>query len=75
MTSRAEKLSISVPSALVAAIRQRVGPRGLSGFIAMAIEHELEREQLRSFLDELEDEQGTVPAEAIEDARRSWPKH
>ena len=75
MTSRAEKLSISIPSALVAAIRRRVGPRGLSGFIATAIEHELEREQLRSFLDELEDEQGAVPAEAIEDAQRSWPKH
>jgi post-segregation antitoxin (ccd killing protein) len=75
MTSRAEKLSISVPSALVAAIRRRVGPRGVSGFIATAIEHELEREQLRGFLEELEAEHGAVPAEALEDARRSWPKH
>lgn len=75
MASRAEKLSITVPSALVAAIRRRVGPRGLSGFIATAIEHELDRELLRSFLEELEAEHGAIPADALEDARRSWSKH
>jgi len=74
MMSRAQKLSISVPSALVEAIRRRVGPRGVSGFITTAIEHELEREQLRNFLQELEDEHGAIPEDALDEARRTWPR-
>ena len=75
MSSRAQKLSISVPSALVEAMRRRVGPRGLSGFIATAIQHELEREQLQTLLEELEDEHGAIPDGDLDDARRAWPKH
>jgi len=75
MSSGAAKLSISVPSSLVEAIRRRVGPRGLSGFITKAIEHELEREQLRTFLQELEVEHGAIPDDAMASAREAWPKH
>lgn len=72
--SAAAKLSISLPSELAAAVRRRVGPRGLSGFVARAIEHELEREQLGVFLDELEQEHDPVSKAALAAARRSWPK-
>ena len=74
MSQPAEKLSVSVPSKLVAALRRRVGPRGVSGFVARAIAHELEREQLGAFLAELEREHGPVPKAALVRARRSWPK-
>lgn len=74
MSEVAAKLSISLPSQLAEAVRRRVGPRGLSGFVARAIEHELEREQLGSFLDELEQEHGPIPKTALARARRAWPK-
>lgn len=74
MANRVDKLSISVPSDLAAALRRRVGPRGLSGFVATAIQHELEREQLEGLLRELDDEHGPVPAKELDEARQAWPK-
>ena len=74
MGEPAAKLSITVPSALAAEIRKRVGARGVSGFVTRAIAHELEREQLTTYLDELDRELGPVPAEALADARRAWRK-
>lgn len=37
---------MSKPADLARSVRRGVGPRGLSGFIARAMQHELEREQL-----------------------------
>jgi hypothetical protein len=70
----AEKLSISVPSELAAALRRRVGARGLSPFVARAIAHELQREQLGEFLTELDRQNGPVDKAALGRARRAWPK-
>ena len=75
MTEPAAKLSISVPGALARAVRRRAGPRGLSGFVAQALAHELEREQLGGFLDELDRGHGPVSNAALARARRAWPKH
>lgn len=72
MGKPAEKLSVSVPGDLARSVRRRVGPRGLSGFVARALRHELEREQLGAFLEELEGELGPVPDDALTRARRAW---
>ena len=74
MGEPAAKLSITVPSALAAEVRRRVGARGVSGFVARAIAHELEREQLTAYLEELDREFGPVPKAALADARRAWRK-
>ena len=74
MGQPAAKLSVSVPSDVAAAVRRRVGARGLSGFVARAIAHELEREQLGTFLAELEQKLGPVSKAALSRARRAWPK-
>jgi hypothetical protein len=74
MSRLAAKLSVSVPSDLAKAVRRRVGSRGLSGFVARAMAHELEREQLRGFLDELDEIHGPVPKAELASARRAWPK-
>lgn len=74
MAQTAAKLSVSVPAELAVAVRRRVGSRGLSGFVARAMAHELEREQLRGFLDELEARHGPVSKSALAKARRAWPK-
>ena len=72
--SAAAKLSVSVPEDLAAAVRKRVGERGLSSFVARAMRHELEREQLGVFLEELERELGPISANALSRARAAWPK-
>ena len=74
MTDPAAKLSVSVPSELAKAVRRRVGPRGLSGFVARALAHELEREQLGSFIDELDRTHGPVAPAALAEARKAWRK-
>jgi hypothetical protein len=74
MSETAAKLSVSIPQELAKAVRRRVGPRGLSGFVARAISHELEREQLGSFLLELDETAGPVSRKELSRARRAWPK-
>lgn len=74
MGQPAAKLSVSVPGALALAVRKRVGARGLSGFVARALAHELEREGLASLLDELEEELGPPSKSDMARARRAWPK-
>jgi hypothetical protein len=70
----AAKLSISVPGELAAAVRKRVGARGLSGFDARAMTHELEREGIRGLLHELEQELGPPSAPDLARARKAWPR-
>jgi hypothetical protein len=74
MPQGAAKLSVSVPSGLAKAVRKKVGARGLSGFVARAMRHELEREQLEVFLAELDEVLGPVPAKTLALARTVWPK-
>jgi hypothetical protein len=70
----AAKLSISVPGDLAKAVRKRVGGRGLSRFVAQAMQHELEREALRALLTELDHELGPVSENALAEARAAWRK-
>lgn len=74
MSQTAAKLSVSIPMDLATTVRRRVGARGLSGFVARAMVHELEREQLTDFLGELEDLHGPVPVAELSKARRAWQK-
>jgi hypothetical protein len=74
VTQQAAKLSVSVPNTLAKAVRKRVGARGLSGFVARAMRHELEREQLGAHLAELDDALGPVPKKTLAAARAAWPK-
>jgi hypothetical protein len=74
MSQPAAKLSVSVPGELADAVRKRVGARGLSGFVARALAHELEREGVGSLLAELEEELGTPSKAEMTRARKAWPK-
>jgi hypothetical protein len=74
MTQLAAKLSVSVPVELATAVRRRVGSRGLSGFVARAMAHELERDQLGAFLTELDQLHGPVSTSKLAKVRRSWSK-
>ena len=74
MNQPAAKLSVSLPGALAAAVRKRVGARGLSGFVSRAVTHELEREGIRVLLTELEEKVGPPAKADLARARRAWPK-
>ena len=74
MSQPAAKLSISVPGELAAAVRKRVGSRGLSGFVARALAHELEREGIKAILDDLEQTLGPPTKSDLARARKAWPK-
>lgn len=69
MAKGAAKLSVSVPGDLAKTVRKRVGARGLSGFVTRAMRHELEREQLGTFIAELDEELGTVSKKSLAEAR------
>ena len=58
---------------LAARVEMHVGDRDLSGFVARAVEHELERGALARHLDELDGEHGAVPKELIEHDDALWP--
>jgi len=67
------KWSVSVDEDLASRVEEHVGGRGLSGFVARAIEHELERDALADYLDELDAEFGVVRTELVEEYDALWP--
>jgi hypothetical protein len=74
MGQPAAKLSVSIPGEIAAAVRKRVGARGLSGFVARAVAHELEREGVNVLIAQLESEVGPPTKADMARARRAWPK-
>jgi hypothetical protein len=67
------KWSVSIDEALAARVEEHVGQRGLSAFVARAVDHELEREQLYRYLNELDEEFGSLPEELIKGYDAQWP--
>ena len=67
------KWSVSVEEELASRVEAHVGDRGLSGFVARAVDHELERDALTAYLDSLDDEYGPTPVELVEQYDTLWP--
>ena len=67
------KWSVSVDEALASRVESHVGHRGLSGFVARAVEHELERDLLDEYLRELDGGHGTLPTGLVESIDELWP--
>jgi len=67
------KWSVSVDEELASRVEVHVGSRGLSGFVARAVEHELQREALTEYLDDLDREFGPVPEKLVEAYDGLWP--
>lgn len=65
--------SVSVEEELASRVEAHVGDRGLSRFVARAVDHELERDALTAYLDSLDDEYGTTPVELVEQYDALWP--
>ncbi len=67
------KWSVSVEESLAERVEARVGDRGLSGFVARAVAHELERDLLDEYLTELDIEFGPLPDGLAETYDDLWP--
>lgn len=67
------KWSVSVEEELATRVEEHVGDRGLSGFVARAVEHELERDAFGTYLDDLDEEYGKVPNDLVEHYDTLWP--
>jgi hypothetical protein len=63
-----DKLSATVEADLLAEVRERAGPRGLSAFVSRALRHELDRVALRDLLDEFADQLGPPDPEMVAEA-------
>jgi hypothetical protein len=67
------KWSVSIDEELARRVEERVPGRGLSAFVARAVDHELERDALAGYLDELDAEHGPVPPELVHHYDALWP--
>ena len=72
MASEYAKVSVSLPAPLVERIKEKVGSRGVSRYVAQALEHEERREALREWLADQDRAYGPVPDEVIQEVRRQW---
>lgn len=70
---RVQKVSVSMPEDLTAAIRERIGPGGFSRYVTEAVERRFRHDRLGDLLDELDTEFGPVPPELLQWAERQWP--
>ncbi len=72
-SARVAKLSVSVPAALAAEVRDVVGPRGLSAFTARALRRELEHRHVSTLLAALEEDLGAADEELVAEVEGLWP--
>ena len=66
------KVSVTLPSPLLERIRAQVGPRGVSRYVAQALEAEEQRAALRAWLEAQETEHGPIPADLLAEVRSQW---
>lgn len=66
------KVSITLPAPLVERIKKKVGSRGVSRYVAEALEPEERRQALRVWLADQDREHGTIPDDVMEEVRRQW---
>jgi hypothetical protein len=63
------KLSITIPQHAADAARERAGARGLSAYIAHAVEQQLRRDALLDWVDYIERRHGPIPEDEVARAR------
>jgi hypothetical protein len=73
--SRVQKVSVSMPEELTAAVRARTGPGGFSRYVTEAVQERLRLEGLDELSAYLEARFGPVPEELIQEAMREWPDY
>jgi hypothetical protein len=72
---KVEKVSVSLPSELIKAIRTRTGAGGFSRYVAEAAQERVRLDLLDDLSAELEAEYGPIDDEGVREAMREWPDY
>ncbi|HEY7324937.1 MAG TPA: hypothetical protein VH520_08930 [Streptosporangiaceae bacterium] len=72
---KVEKVSVSLPSELIQAIRARTGTGGFSRYVSDAVQDRIRHDLLGDLLDELEAEYGPIDEEGVREAMKEWPDY
>lgn len=72
---KVEKVSVSLPSELIEAIRARTGTGGFSRYVSDAVQDRIRHDLLGDLLDELEAEYGPIDADGVREAMKEWPDY
>ena len=67
-----DKLSITVPAAVAAEIRERAGRGNVSAYVTQALIRQLEHDRLGDLVTELEAVHGPITDEELAAARAEW---
>ena len=75
VVSGRERVTVSMPAEVADMIRQRVGPRGVSGYVTSAVRRQLELDALGQLVDEMSEASGgPLSAEEVGAAAALWPR-
>jgi hypothetical protein len=72
---RVQKVSVSMPEELTAAVRERTGPGGFSRYVTEAVEERLRLDLMDEYAAELEVANGPVSPQELREAMREWPDY
>lgn len=72
-SSRARKVSVSMPEDLTAVVQQRVGKGEFSQYVTTAVTRQLELDLLAELSALLEADHGPIPEEYLAEAEAAWP--
>jgi hypothetical protein len=72
---KVEKVSVSLPSELIQAIRARTGTGGFSRYVAEAAQERVRLDLLDDLSAELAAEYGPIDEEGVREARKEWPDY
>ena len=72
---RVQKVSVSMPEELTAAVRARTGPGGFSHYVTEAVAERLRLDLMDEYAAELEAVLGPLSPEELEEAMREWPDY
>ena len=68
----AKVISVSLPEGTVSALRSKAGPRGISAFVATAVEQHLRNLATADYLAGFEREHGMITADESAEADATW---
>ena len=72
---RVQKVSVSMPEELTAAVRERTGPGGFCHYVTEAVAERLRLDLMDEYAAELAAANGPVSPEELEEAMREWPDY
>ncbi|MEU0841319.1 hypothetical protein ABZ370_17865 [Streptomyces sp. NPDC005962] len=62
-------VSVSLHEGMIAALKERIGKRGMSAYVEALIQRQLERDRLRELIEDAEAEHGPVDQASVEGKR------